>query len=432
MPLKVLFISHNHPSIYPGGAEQSALELYEEMRDRHDEVEPMLLSRVGPPFTDRPLAHAGTSFGVMDGDVHQLAIYTSGAEFDWFNMTLTHKSLLTRDLRDLLLAQQPDVVHIQHTAYLGVDLVRQIRNTLPEAPIVYTLHDYFPICHRGGVMVRTRNNELCTHESPKRCNECFPEISPASFLMRKRFIQSHLELVDLFLAPSEFLLERYVEWGIPRERIELSDYGRLPPDQLAGERESPRARDQLGFFGQLNPWKGVLPLIRAMKILAGRSEEPGLATVNLRIHGSRVEGHFDGGFDEQLESLLESSDNVSMIGPYRSEDLPGLMRDVDWVVVPSIWWENSPLVIQEAFQHRRPVICSDIGAMAEKVRDGVDGLHFRAGDPQSMAQTIMRAVTRPDLWERLRDGAPTVPSVSDQARSLIDTYRRLMPARVGG
>jgi hypothetical protein len=71
------------------------------------------------------------------------------------------------------------------------------------------------------------------------------------------------------------------------------------------------------------------------------------------------------------------------------------MGDVDWVVVPSVWWENSPLVIQEAFQRGRPVICSDIGGMAEKVADGVDGLHFRAGDPEALAATIARAATDP-------------------------------------
>ena len=72
------------------------------------------------------------------------------------------------------------------------------------------------------------------------------------------------------------------------------------------------------------------------------------------------------------------------------------MASVDWVVVPSIWWENSPLVIQEAFLHGRPVICSDIGGMAEKVDDGVNGLHFRTGDPRSLAQAIRRATSSPD------------------------------------
>ena len=82
---------------------------------------------------------------------------------------------------------------------------------------------------------------------------------------------------------------------------------------------------------------------------------------------------------------------MTLAGKYAHDDLPRLMAEVDWVVVPSRWWENSPLVIQEAFLHQRPVICSDIGGMAEKVADGVDGLHFRAGDPRSLARVLERA-----------------------------------------
>jgi glycosyltransferase involved in cell wall biosynthesis len=426
-PLKVLFICHNHPSIYPGGAEQSALELYEEMRD-HQGVEPVLLARVGRPFVDKPASHPGTAFAVIDSDVHQLAIHTDDSDFDWLNLTLRHKGALTNDIRDLLLAQRPDVVHVHHVAYLGVDLLRQIRNTLPEVPIVYTLHEFFPICHRGGVMVRTRGDELCTHESPKRCSECFPDLSSGAFFMRKRFIQSQLSLVDLFLAPSRFLLERYVEWGIPAGRIVFSDYGRLPPKAVAPS-ENRTSRNRLGFFGQLNPWKGITVLLEAMQRLE-KSKDSGYENgVRLRIHGSKVEGHFDG-FDERFDRLVEAaSGNVTLVGPYRRDDVPDLMAAIDWVVVPSIWWENSPLVIQEAFQHGRPVICSGIGAMAEKVTDGVNGLHFRAGDAENLCETISYAVSRPGLWDRLRAGVPAVPTVGDQALWLIDVYRKLTEAK---
>ena len=85
------------------------------------------------------------------------------------------------------------------------------------------------------------------------------------------------------------------------------------------------------------------------------------------------------------------------------------MGACDWVVVPSIWWENSPLVIQEAFARGRPVICSDVGGMAEKVADGVDGLHFERGNPASLADTIERAITTPGLWDRLRAGITPPP-----------------------
>ena len=89
-------------------------------------------------------------------------------------------------------------------------------------------------------------------------------------------------------------------------------------------------------------------------------------------------------FQQEVRKLIISAGRrVRFMGPYRSQELPRLMREVDWVIVPSTWWENSPVVIQEAFFHGRPIITSDIGGMAEKVRDGVDGMHFRAGSTES-------------------------------------------------
>jgi len=103
------------------------------------------------------------------------------------------------------------------------------------------------------------------------------------------------------------------------------------------------------------------------------------------------------------------------------------------VVVPSIWWENSPLVIQEAFGHGRPVICSDIGGMAEKVSHDVNGLHFRAGDPARLADTMRQAATTPGLWERLRQGIPPVYSMEQHVATLTAMYHELCTrARVAG
>src|SRR5207244_4103745 len=110
-------------------------------------------------------------------------------------------------------------------------------------------------------------------------------------------------------------------------------------------------------------------------------------------------------FQKRFNDLLTRAEaNVTLVGKYAHDQLPALLANVDWVIVPSIWWENSPLVIQEAFMHGRPVICSDIGGMAEKVTDGVNGIHFRAGDPASLADVIENAATSPDLWRKCRDG----------------------------
>jgi glycosyltransferase involved in cell wall biosynthesis len=105
------------------------------------------------------------------------------------------------------------------------------------------------------------------------------------------------------------------------------------------------------------------------------------------------------------------------------------MARTDWVVVPSVWWENAPLVIQEAFRHRRPVICSGIGGMAEAVRDGVDGLHARPGDAADLARVLRRAMETPGLWDHLAAAAPTVPDMADAVAAHRAIYRTDAPAR---
>jgi glycosyltransferase involved in cell wall biosynthesis len=337
-------------------------------------------------------------------------------------MTARNKNIFTSDFRELLLIYRPDVIHIQHTVYLGLDLLRLIKNTLPATPIVYTLHEYLPICHRIGQMLRTVNNENCMEESPRRCHECFPTISPQDFFMRKRFIQSQLSLVDLFLAPSRFLLERYVDWGIPREKIRFEDNGRSMGARLEESAEE-RPRNRLAFFGQITEFKGIDVLLKAMRAL-GEDDRP--CGAHLWLHGANLE-HRSPEFQEEIKSLLEATQQaVTMAGSYQPSELPALMANVDWVIVPSIWWENAPLVIQEAFHNRKPVICSNIGGMAEKVSDGVNGLHFRVGDPLHLAQVIRRAVGTPGLWESLREGIPEVYGMKSHTAALANIYRTLI------
>jgi glycosyltransferase involved in cell wall biosynthesis len=96
--------------------------------------------------------------------------------------------------------------------------------------------------------------------------------------------------------------------------------------------------------------------------------------------------------------------------------------------VPSIWWENAPLVIAEAFRHGRPVICSNIGGMAEAVRDGVDGLWFRAGDPAHLAERMEEAMSA-DLWNRLVAGIHPSRSLAEAADDHAAFYARLVDER---
>src|SRR2546428_1054292 len=158
---KIMFIAHNHPAIRPGGSEAYAFETYEAMRDAR-EFEVMFVARSGPPFSIATRHHEGRPFTLVNDDPNQYLFYTDAKGHDWLYGRSPHKSALTRFFRDFLLDQRPDLVHVQHTMFLGYDILRVIRNTLPGVPIVYSLHEFMPICHRDGQMIRTGNNELCS------------------------------------------------------------------------------------------------------------------------------------------------------------------------------------------------------------------------------------------------------------------------------
>lgn len=413
--MKVLYVAHNHPTLHPGGAEAYALELYEGMRETPG-VEAVLLARIGSNVARQRVAHPGTPFSSVNDDPNQYFVFTETDHFDFFTLTSRDKSLYSQHLTNFLLAQRPDVVHLQHTHFVGVDLLSQIRRVLPNAKIVYTLHEFLPICHRDGQMVRSFSSELCGEASPRRCNECFPEISQQSFFLRERFVRGHFENVDLFLAPSAQLMEKYLRWGIEPERIEVEEYGRLAPAVRAPDPSQTKSPANIGFFGQLSYFKGAQVMMEAMSLLDDDVD------AHLWLHGANLELQTQE-FQEEFAALHESlRGRVTFRGPYDHAELPKLMADLHWVLVPSIWWENSPLVIQEAFFHRRPIICSDVGGMAEKVRDGVDGIHFRVGDAFSLARTIETATTNSRLWRSLREGIREPHPMDTHIARLLEIY----------
>jgi glycosyltransferase involved in cell wall biosynthesis len=191
----------------------------------------------------------------------------------------------------------------------------------------------------------------------------------------------------------------------------------------------PRSRGRFAFFGVLTPFKGINVLQRAMQRLGpdfgGHLSIHGTGKIQMPDESEEVQ--------EEVDRLLATTPTVTFCGPYDHEtDMPRLMAQTDWVVVPSIWWENSPLVIAEAFQYGRPIICSDIGGMAEKVTSEVNGLHFSVGNPASLADTLHRAATTPGLWEHLQAGIPPVRDIGSHVGELSEIYRTLMNERANG
>ena len=412
---RILIVCHGHPDLSVGGGEIAAYRQCRELRANGYEV--LFVSR-----DVSPSPHGGTPFTVRAADQDDVLFHSPG--FDHFLHSQRAKWSVYKDFRSLLERFAPDVVHFHHYVHLGVEMMREVRKYSERVPIVVTLHEYLAICHNLGYMVKT-NGRLCTRALPADCHACFPGHSAEDFFLRERFIKSFFGLVDMFVCPSRFLLERYAAWGLPRERLIVIENGQ-PVVKAATSEDSPAELcRRFAFFGQISEFKGIQVYLEAVQQVPPALRRRAVFEIHgaLQPHGEVATQHFS-------ERLSEMRDRVSFRGAYRPDDLPTLMRSVGWVVVPSIWWENSPLVIQEAFSNRRPVICTNIGGMAEKVAEGRDGLHFRVGDARDLAQRFEQACN-PRLWASLRSGITPPPSIEETTRRHLDLYASVAERRGG-
>jgi glycosyltransferase involved in cell wall biosynthesis len=235
-----------------------------------------------------------------------------------------------------------------------------------------------------------------------------------------------LGLVDRFIAPSQFLRDRFIAAGIPGNAIQVIANGLAgasAPRRGAGDDAADRPRQRFALLGNIAPHKGVLVALAAARQLRER-----LPDAELRLHGgiNFQPETFRQAFAAGLEAAAPLAHHA---GPYHRSDLPRLLARADWVVVPSTWWENAPLVILEAFQHGRPVICSDVGGMAEMVQDGVNGLHAVLGDSGDLARVMLRAATERGLWQRLAAAVPAVPTVRESLERHLHVYAALLQDR---
>jgi tetratricopeptide (TPR) repeat protein len=167
----------------------------------------------------------------------------------------------------------------------------------------------------------------------------------------------------------------------------------------------------------LSHLKGTLVALDAIRLLPGSVRRK----ARFEIHGSfqHASEEFIQQFNTGLKGLEKS---VQMCGPYLPGHAAKILHGNGWLIVPSIWWENSPLVIQEAFAAGRPVICSDIGGMAEKVIDGVSGFHFRVNDAADLAARIEHCISQPALWAEMRKNLPQPLSIEEAVDRLIPLY----------
>lgn len=326
---------------------------------------------------------------------------------------------------------RPEVVHVQSLVYLGLGLIRAA--TARGIPIVMTLHEYFLSCPRGGLLLDTTGH-LCEPIPFRECARClapypierarYPDDGPRAGTCgpqdplrfferaaRERFRRMYAGVgaVRKFVAPSRFLAERLIRDGLPRDRVVVSDYGFAPIRQVARKERVHGAPLRIGYLGTLSDYKGVHLLIEAFALLP-----PNGAT--LRVKGE------PSWFPDYTKPLLERAraiPGIAFEGAIAPEQAGEFLAEIDVLVVPSVWFENSPLTIHEAWLAGVPVVTTALGGMAELAATG-GACTFQRNDAFDLARVLRELIAEPGALPALRATIPRVKTIEENAAEFED------------
>jgi glycosyltransferase involved in cell wall biosynthesis len=401
---RIAVVSHAHPSISKGGGEIAAYSLY------------LGLQKLGVHAIFIAMCPEAQRDQICLGSSHEYVILHRPELYEHFYQLATPdiSAALNRILHD----EQIAIVNFQHFFSIGLGALRSARSNQPLKKVV-TFHEFLAICHNHGQMVTREGQVLCERATPAACTTCFPWMTRQQFAVRKSLFLSAFGEADAYVSPSRFLADRFVGWGLPADRMNVIENGLPnPPRHSTGAVESEKQNWTFGFFGQINPFKGMDLLIQAAELL--RRERGWKGRISIRVHGNLI-GQSEQ-FTTRFREAVASDPVLSWSGPYDNSSVGRLMSDCDYVLVPSRWWENSPVVIQEAYAVGRPVICTGIGGMAEKVLDGKTGFHFRVNDHFDFVNVLKKAADV-DVYRKLQAGLPTPFDGKEMARRYVKLFR---------
>ncbi len=399
--LNILQVIHGYPLMYNAGSEVYTQTLSLELVRQGHEV--AVFTREENPFEKDFKVRVEKDH--LNPDIKLYIVNNSVAKdrYEQVNIDLAFEKVL--------LSVQPDVVHINHLNHLSTGIVRVAKRH--GYPVVYTLHDFWLMCPRGQ-FIRMQPDEsgvfpLCNGQEDRKCavncysryfsgmtHEIEQDIDYWTDWVRRRMqtIRHITGLVDIFIAPSRYLLNRYArDFFGSDEKLRYIDYG-FSHKRLKGRNRVKEDRFIFGYIGTHIPAKGVDLLIQAFARLKGRPL--------LRIYG-RVRSPYTQ-YLKRIESGLPDDvrRRIQWMGEYKNENIvEDVFNHVDAIVVPSIWTENSPLVIHEAQQARVPVITANAGGMAEYVHHEVNGLLFKHRDVNDLARQMQRMIDEEGLAQRL-------------------------------
>jgi len=442
--VKLLYVVHQFFPRHITGTEQYVLSLASEAKRNGHEVEIYTLE---PDFDADGPALAEWSDEVEGLTVHRVRVerrlFTNPvlAEFDNPVIGVCFERTLER--------LQPDLVHFFHTRYLGVNLIEIARAR--GLPVVAHLMDFWLMCTH--VTLLPPSGRLCggPNSEGADCFSCgyeglhdvlkrgagerlvmFPEYTAGAMrhtdalgdLMfaaarRNDRMREVFRLPDAVIAPSRFLRDVFENNDYDVSKVRVMPYG-IDPGRLVVEGEAPPVAEgatlRVGYIGTIAQHKGLHVVLDAFDAI----DDPG---VRLAVYG-RLDDFPD--YADDRVQQAESDARIVFHGGFERGALGRVMRSIDLLVVPSLWYENTPFVVLEALAAGVPVVASDLGGMTEAFEDGKTGYSFPAGDGAALAEILRTVAADPGRLDALRGGIPAPHTLADDAHDLESLYRELI------
>jgi glycosyltransferase involved in cell wall biosynthesis len=339
----------------------------------------------------------------------------------------------------------PEMVHLHHWFHLSNSLVQLI--AARGIPVVVTLHDHYPICARTNML--RKGVEICAGpEAGWACADCLPP--PGAAFLRESLLQRslrrlasrvfnirslpahlrrssaeifrarlnnlHNELcqASFIICPSAALKREMVAvWPDLEAHLTVLAHG-LATSWGAKVNRTKAEKIRFAYVGNLMPHKGIDALLEAFRIL----DRP---QAMLTLYGACP----DVQYAQKIESKAKAY-GVMLRGKYRQADLPGIYSEIDVAIVPSLCKESASLSTTEAFIGGAPVIASNLGALPEAVKDGENGLLFKAGDANDLAQKMRIFLDSPMTVQRFRQKLQQPKTIEYYAGEIADIYTQVM------
>jgi glycosyltransferase involved in cell wall biosynthesis len=443
--------AHQFLPKYSSGTEILTRDTGLEMLARGHEVYVLTVE----PNAPKSMAVRSEEYDYRGLKVHALALPKHRSAME-FSRNEYDNVLVADHVRRYVRRVKPDAIHMFSVSRLSGSVIEVFREL--DVPVVFTATDFWSICVRSTLAKPTGELSTGPNELSSNCLECWgaeralpegelPEAADKqefyrkiaeralaksedehpnmarvrAMLNRTAYLRERFNSVDAILAPTKLMRRMLISNGIDPDLVMMSSYGMDTSSFADAKRPRPASGGlRVGFIGTIHHQKGIDILLKAFKELP---EDRG---ITLRICGD-LRWYPD--YARKVYALAGGDPRINFVGPFPNETMAAELGKLDVLVVPSTWYENTPLVIYSAFAAGIPVVASNLGGMAEVVHHEKNGLLFEPNDPEGLARQLKRLIEEPGLLEELGENAGDVRPVEDSVDEMLGLYERLQRCR---